>query len=306
MKIAVMGAGAVGCYYGGMLARGGHAVTLIGRARHVESVQRHGLFVEAQTFQEHVPMQASTEASAVAGADVVLFCVKSGDTESAGASMAPHLGADAVVIGLQNGVDNAARLRSVISQTVIPSVVYVAAGMVGDGHVKHHGRGDLVIGVSAQSVGIAAEFASADVPVAISENVEGALWAKLIINCAYNALSAISQLPYGEVVKGAGIADVMADVVNECLAVAHADAVLLPGDVWEPVRQIVVTMPTQVSSTARDLARGRPTEIDHLNGYIVRRGLALGVNTPVNRVLHTLVRLLARAQSVQIDAKNVE
>jgi 2-dehydropantoate 2-reductase len=306
MNVAVMGAGAVGCYYGGMLARAGHEVTLIGRARHVDAVRRDGLFLDAQTFQSHVPMHASTEASAVRDADLVLFCVKSGDTESAGAAMAPYLNADAVVIGLQNGVDNAQRLQSVITQTVMPSVVYVASEMAGPGHVKHHGRGELVIGASPHSQRIAAAFALADVPVAISENVEGALWAKLILNCAYNALSAISKLPYGELVKGPGVTDVMADVVNECLAVAHADAVQLPNNVWEAVRQIAITMPTQFSSTAQDLARGKPGEIDHLNGFVVRRGFALGVATPVNRVLYTTVKLLERAQNVQSDAENVE
>jgi len=111
MKIAVMGAGAVGCYYGGMLARAGHEVTLIGRAQHVDAVRRDGLFLETQTFQSQVRMDASTEASAVAGAKLVLFCVKSADTESTATDMAPHLELDALVLSLQNGVDNAERIQ---------------------------------------------------------------------------------------------------------------------------------------------------------------------------------------------------
>jgi 2-dehydropantoate 2-reductase len=292
----VMGAGAVGCYYGGMLARAGHEVALIGRSLHVAAVQKNGLFLEAQTFQVHVPMHASCEASAVADAELVLFCVKSGDTESAAAAIAPHLRADAVVISLQNGVDNAERLSLALTQTVIPSVVYVAAGMAGPGHVKHHGRGELVIGESADSTRIAALFSHAEIPVGISDNVEGALWTKLILNCAYNALSAISQLPYGELVKGANVSQVMGDVVSECLAVAHARGVTLPGDVWEGVRQIAITMPTQFSSTAQDLARGKPSEIDYLNGYVARAGAVSGIATPVNRVLHTMVKLLESAR----------
>ena len=195
MKIAVMGAGAVGCYYGGMLARAGHAVTLIGRPRHVEAVRRDGLLLETLTFQEYVPARADTSAGAVSGAELVLFCVKSTDTEHAGSDMAPHLEPGAVVLGLQNGVDNAERLQAVLMREVVPAVVYVAADMTAPGHVRHHGRGELVITPSAASAQVATLFAAAGVPVQISDNVFGALWTKLILNCAYDALSAISQLP---------------------------------------------------------------------------------------------------------------
>ena len=292
MKIAVMGAGAVGCYYGGMLARAGNQVTLIGRPQHVAAVRRDGLLLDTQTFRQHVPLQAATDAGGVAGAQLVLCCVKSTDTENAAAEMAPHLASDAIVLSLQNGVDNAQRLQARLGREVLPAVVYVAAEMAGPGHVKHRGRGELVIGPSAASRELATLFAAADVPVEVSDNVAGALWSKLILNCAYNALSAITQLPYGRLVQGAGVEDVMRDAVQECLAVADADGVSVPGDVWEAVQRIARTMPAQISSTAQDLARHKPSEIDYLNGHVLRRGAALGIATPVNRVLHTLVRLL--------------
>jgi len=292
VNVAVMGAGAVGCYYGGMLARAGHAVTLIGREQHVQAVKRDGLLLDTQSFREHVPLQASTEASAVQGAQLVLFCVKSTDTESAAAQIAPHLAPDAVLLSLQNGVDNAERAQARVPQRVVPAVVYVATEMAGPGHVKHHGRGELVIGPSPASDGLVALFAAAGVPVQVSDNVAGALWAKLILNCAYNAMSAIVQQPYGRLVQGEGVEGVMRDVVNECLAVAQAAGVVVVGDTWQAVQRIAQTMPTQFSSTAQDLQRGKRSEIDHLNGFIVRRGAALGVATPVNRALHSLVRLI--------------
>ncbi|NMG73620.1 ketopantoate reductase family protein [Aromatoleum diolicum] len=292
MKIAVMGAGAVGCYYGGMVARAGHEVVLIGRPAHVEAVRRDGLYLDTQTFQAHVPMQASTDASGVRGAALVLCCVKSTDSESAAADMAPHLAPGAQVLSLQNGVDNAERLQALLGREVAPAVVYVATEMAGPGHVKHHGRGELVIGPSAASANLVKLFADAGVPVQVSDNVMGALWAKLILNCAYNALSAITQLPYGLLVQGQGVEDVMRDAVLECLAVAQAEGVSVPGDTWDAVQRIARTMPTQFSSTAQDLARHKRSEIDHLNGYVLRKGAARGIATPVNRVLHTLVRLL--------------
>ena len=292
MKIAVMGAGAVGCYYGGMLARAGHNVVLIGRPQHVEAIERQGLRLETQTFDERIRVCASTEASATQGAQLVLFCVKSTDTESGAAAIKPHLAPDALVLSLQNGVDNADRLRALLPQEVIAAVVYIGVEMAGPGHVKHHGRGELVIEPSKAGDDLARALIVAGVPTDISDNVRGALWAKLILNCAYNALSAITQLPYGRLVKGEGITAVMRDVVDECVAVAKADDVTIPGDVDAAVRKIAETVPGQYSSTAQDLARGKRSEIDHLNGLIVRRGEALGVATPANRLLHAIVKLI--------------
>jgi 2-dehydropantoate 2-reductase len=292
MDIAVMGAGAVGCYYGAMLARAGHAVTLIGRSRHVEAVNDRGLFVEARTFQEYVSMQATTEPSGVADAEVVLFSVKSADTETAGRQIAPHLTESAVVLSLQNGVDNAERLQAVIGRTVVPAVVYVATEMAGPGHVLHHGRGDLVIGLFPESAAIAAMLSGAGIPTTVSENAIGALWSKLILNCAYNALSAVPQLPYGRLVEIDGVMDVMKDVVEECLAVARGSGISVPGDALEAVAALAGTMPDQYSSTAQDVARGKKSEIDYLNGFIVRKGAALGVPTPANRALHVMVKLV--------------
>lgn len=297
MKFTVMGAGAVGCYYGGMLARAGHDVVLIGRPAHVEAVQAQGLFLDTLGFQAHVPLRADTEPSAVQGAQCVLFCVKSTDTESAGQAMAPYLAPDAMVLSLQNGVDNAERLQAVLGRPVLPAVVYVAAGMAGPGHVRHHGRGDLVIAPAPQSASLAQTLAAAGIPTLISDNVAGALWAKLVLNCVYNPLSALSGLNYGDIVAcpGLDMPRVMQDIVDECLAVAKASGVALPEGTAQAVRALAASMPGQKSSTAQDLERGKPTEIDHLNGFIVRRGQALGIPTPVNRLLHALVRLREQA-----------
>ncbi len=295
LKVAVMGAGAVGCYFGGMLARAGHAVTFIARPQHVEAIRRDGLRMETKSFDEHVRVQAVTDADGAKDADLVLFCVKSMDTESAGRELQPFLRPDTLVLCLQNGVDNAERLRAVLpGHAVAAAVVYVATEMAGPGHLKHHGRGELVIEPAAGSERVAEALRAAGVPTDISGNVRGALWLKLILNCAYNAISAIAQKPYGENVKGDGIWDVMRDVVDECLAVAKADGVHVPADAHTAARKLVEGMPSQYSSTAQDLARGKPTEIDFLNGYVVRRGQELGVPTPANRVLWALVKLLEK------------
>ena len=297
IRVAVLGAGAVGCFYGGMLARAGHRVTLIGRPVHVEAFRKSGLHFEGLKFDEQVPVESSTDASAVRGARLVLFCVKSTDTEQAAAQIAPFLDAGSIVVNLQNGVDNTERIQAKVSQPVIAAVVYVATEMKGPGHLKHHGRGDLVIGPDEQ---VKAWFESAGVPVVISDNIAGELWAKLVVNCAYNALSAITQLPYGKMIKGPGIRDTMRDVVEETLAVAKASGVAMASDMLARTYKIAGAMPTQYSSTAQDLARGKPTEIDHLNGYVVRRGEALGIPTPANRALHALVKLIEAKGTPQL------
>ncbi len=151
MNVAIMGAGAIGCYFGALLARAGHSVVLIGRPVHVDAINKNGLLLETKTFRGYLPARAATEPSAVATADLVLFCVKSQDTESAGRAMASHLKPGAIVLNIQNGVDNAERLQEAIGRAVTPTVVYVGTEMAGPGHVRHHGPGELVIGAGPES-----------------------------------------------------------------------------------------------------------------------------------------------------------
>lgn len=292
MKIAIMGAGAVGCYYGAMLARAGHAVTLVTRHQHVQAIRERGLVFETRSFTETVPVAATTEASGVADAEIVLFCVKSGDTATAGRDIAPHLAAGASILSLQNGVDNAERLQEVVARPVIPTAVYVAAEMSGPGHVRHHGRGELVLGASPASPAIVELLGQAGIVAEISDNVIGTLWNKLIVNCAYNALSAIPQLPYGRMVAVEGVDACMRDIVAECLAVAKGGGIRVDEELLDKVLGLASAMPDQLSSTAQDLARGKRTEIDHLNGYVVRVGARLGIPTPANRLLTAVVKLM--------------
>jgi 2-dehydropantoate 2-reductase len=307
----VVGAGAVGNFFGAMLARAGHAVTLVGRAAHVAAVRERGLQLQMGGRVEAVQLAATVDLAAVREAELVLFCVKSTDTEAVAREMAPLLRQDAWVLSLQNGVDNAPAIARHLrhgGQVVVPTVVYVATAMPEPGVVQHFGRGDLVAGPltaaeradpkhAAQLRALADFFAGAGVPVRISDDVMGELWNKLMVNCAYNAISALTQLPYGRMVQLPEVRAVMHDVVREVVAVAQAEGQPLQ---LEPALAamdgIATAMPQQRSSTAQDLARGKPTEIDHLNGHVARRGAALGIPTPVNRTLHALVRLAETAQ----------
>ena len=287
-----------------MLARAGHRVTLIARAAHVQAIARDGLQLDMGGRVEAVRLNASEELAAVRGADLVLFCVKSTDTDAVARQMAPHLDPGAWVLSLQNGVDNARAIAAHTRNTVVPAVVYVATAMPAPGWVKHHGRGDLVIGAmnaqAARETALAAGlralvdlFASAQVPVRISDDVMAELWSKLMVNCAYNAISGLAQARYAQLSALAPIRELQQALVHEVVAVAAADGVNLPlAPALAAMEAIAVAMPAQLSSTAQDMARHKPSEIDHLNGYVARRGRELGVATPINQTLHALVKLV--------------
>ena len=302
--IAVVGAGAVGSFYGAMLARAGHRVTLIGRPAHVHAITRNGLKLDlaASSTTEIIQIEASTELSSLHIADLVLFCVKSTDSASVALQIAPHLSPNALIMSLQNGVENSNLIAKQVANVVIPCVVYVATEIPAPGCVKHHGRGDLVIGTMLASrlrdpqktlQEIVELFDSAQIPVQISPNVMADLWSKLMINCAFNAISGLAQIQYGKLAALEPVRSTQTALVKEVISVAHADGIHLSETVaLQAVEQISVTMGSQKSSTAQDMARSKLSEIDHLNGFIVRRGQALGVATPVNQALFALVKLV--------------
>jgi 2-dehydropantoate 2-reductase len=296
-RVAVVGAGAVGGYFGGMLARGGVPVVLIGRPAFVDAVQRSGLKLDSFRFQDTVHPQASMHLTAAADANLVLLCVKTTDTARVAKELRGIVQRDALVVSLQNGVNNTEEIHSASGLQALPAVVYVAAWVPAPGAVKHVGRGDLVVGPrNERTEKVARLFEGADVTCRISENIEGELWAKLIANCALNAISALGRVTYGEILASADAKKVMEAVVQETLAVAHAKGIRpaglddLPAAVATSFK-IADQMSATRSSTAQDLARGKRTEIDSLNGYVAKLGAQLGVPTPVNQALYTLVKL---------------
>ena len=287
-----------------MLARAGAPVTLIGRPTHVDAIAASGLRLESALFEARVHVAASTDPAAARGARLVLVAVKGYATEEAGRALAPHLSGDATVLSLQNGVENAARLRAATGREAYPAVVWVAASMSAPGVVRHAGRGDLVIGDPGWTLPaaearrltlaeVAAVFEAAGVRCAVSDEIEAELWAKLAANCAFNPVSALARAPYGRIGSTPGGRRLLRDVVAEVLAVAAASGVAIGArDVLGAVLKLADSMSEATSSMAQDLATGRRTEIDDLNGFVERRASELGVPTPINRTLAALVKLL--------------
>ncbi|HZQ59992.1 MAG TPA: 2-dehydropantoate 2-reductase [Casimicrobiaceae bacterium] len=303
--VAVVGAGAVGGYFGAVLARAGAAVTFLARAAQAEAIERDGLMVSHASGEWRAPVRATTRPADVADADLLLVAVKSQDTEGAITGVKPHLRSDARILSMQNGVDNAARIAAQVANPVYAAVVYVGADTEAPGRIRHNGRGDLVLGLPLAVPrrgdarrdldAISGMFERAGVRCPVSENIDGALWTKLTLNCAYNAISAIANLPYGAMVQSPEIRAVMEECVRETVRVADAEGVGLAEEhLIAAVHKLVETMPDQYSSTAQDVQRGKPTEIDAINGYVAARGRAHGIPAPVNQTLHALVKLRER------------
>ncbi|MFM8152102.1 MAG: ketopantoate reductase family protein [Polynucleobacter victoriensis] len=298
-KIVVLGAGSVGCFFGGMLARAGHDVTLIARANHVEAISKNGLYMDCQGFQEYVAVKAQSDYLPLASADIVLCCVKSPDTESVINDVKTYLNKNAVILSLQNGVDNAERITKLVDNPTYPTVVYVATAMVGPGKLKHFGRGELVLGSlggeSNELNELSDFFQKSKIPCEISSNIKKDLWLKFLVNCSYNGISAIGQIQYGKMVSTSEVVSLINQITKECLMVAEKEGVVISSAEADQANHAIgVTMSGQKSSTAQDLAKGKLTEIDYLNGLIVRRGAEYGLSVSANQAIYALVKMLEK------------
>jgi 2-dehydropantoate 2-reductase len=303
-----LGAGAVGCYFGGMLARTGQDVTLIGRSERITAINQLGLEMDCKSFQEVVSIKASDDLSILADADLVLLSVKSLDTEKTIKAIVSIVPSHSVILSLQNGVANVDIATQWISNAVYAAVVYVATGMLGQRTMKHHGRGELYVGTLQPTkeqdqenlAAICALFEGAGVPCSIAQHIKKDMWLKFLVNCSYNAISGIGQITYGEMVRVPEIIQQIEHITEEFLAIAALEEVSITEvEASEANALIASTMVTQRSSMAQDLARGKKTEIDFLNGYIVELGKKYGVAVPYNESIYVLVKMLEQSKGMQ-------
>lgn len=297
-SVAVIGAGAVGSYFGGMLARAGSPVTLFGRpgskSAHLRAIRERGLAIDGTEVRETIEVKVEDGYTNLRAAELVIFSVKTLDTASAAAAIRPHLPIGAPVVSLQNGIDNIDQLREAGIEA-IPTVVFVAAAIEKAGTVKHRGRGDLIIGDNERREEverIAGWFERAGVPCRVSDDIRGDLWKKLIINSMANATSALTGASYARLADFEPTWRVALMVAREAVDVARADGTNLDLDeIFKLGTAVAQSVGAATSSTQQDIARGRRTEIDSLNGAIARRGAKLGIPTPANQTLWALVKL---------------
>lgn len=301
-EVALIGAGAVGSFFGGMLARAGAPVTFYGRpgarSEHLAAVAGRGIEIEGVEIRETIEVTVGEQGPELARAELVLFAVKSQDTESAARGIVGHLASGARVVSLQNGIDNVERLEA-LGIAALPTVVFVAAAIERPGAIRHRGRGDLVIGappghpeLREDVERVSGWFERAGVPCPVSDDVRREQWVKLALNSMTNATSALTGASYRRLAEFEPTWDLALAVAREAIEVAAAEGTALDLDeIVAKGRAVVSSIGDATSSTQQDVAAGRPTEIDALNGYIARRGAELGVATPTNDALAALVKL---------------
>lgn len=315
MKVGVLGAGSIGAYLGGRLAASGVEVTLVGRAALAEAVARDGLrLTDYRGYDRTVPadrLRVATAASALAECDVVLVTVKGLDTAAAAADLVPVLRADALVVSLQNGVRNGELLRRVFgtAREVLDGMVPFNVLRRGPAHVHQGTSGRLAVGVARgeRQAELVRAFGRAGLPAQAHDDMRGVLWGKLLLNLN-NPVNALSGLPLKQELGQRGYRLVVAACVREGLrALGRAgihplvDAAVpasmiptllsLPDAVFRlAARPLVAIDPAARSSMWEDLSRGKKTEIDLLNGEIVRLGATVAVPTPINEKIVALIK----------------
>ena len=292
MRVVVVGAGGMGGYFGGMLARGGADVSFVARGAHLKAMQTQGLKVKSQLFGEFtLSVRATADPARIGPVDLVLFCVKAYDLEPAALQCRPLVGAQTAVVPVQNGIDIAERLERILGGgRILGGLTYVAGYIESPGVVVQQGRsgelifGELQGGTSERTSRLLAFFRSAGLPAELCPDIRRKLWEKFIVVCATGGVLALTRLPFGPVFASAETSGLMKGVMEEVARLARAGGVGLPeGIVDRLFEELKGKMAPQAkSSQLRDLEEGRRLELEFLNGTAVRLGKERGVPTPLN------------------------
>jgi len=293
MRIAVLGSGGIGGYYGALLAKAGHDVSFIARGAHLEAMQQRGLTLRTPDGDSTIPVTAVADTRTVGAVDLVLFCVKSYDTEPAAQALAPLMARDTAVVTFQNGVDNVEAIASVVgSGTVLVGVVYIALQLAGPGMVQRTGgEGKIVLGelggtLTQRVQRIASAFQQSGVPHQVSTDINRVLWEKFLFIAGVGGVTALARSGIGPLLASPEGRTLLTTSCEEIAAVARAERVPLPADAADRAVEQAATLPPQWrSSLARDLEDGRRLEVEALSGAVVRRGLKLGLPTPIHQTI---------------------
>jgi 2-dehydropantoate 2-reductase len=304
MRILVVGPGAIGSLFAGMLTSGGHEVWLLGRRREVvDTINREGITIEqvwtGATLR--IPVRATVDPCDAAPAVLIVMCVKSPGTLQATRDALPAAGEGTVFLTVQNGLRNVDIMASVVGrERVLAGVTSNGTTLLGPGSIRHSWMGDTTIGeldgqVTERLERVAEAFRQSRIKVAVSRSVDQLLWTKLMANCAMSPLAALLQVRNGQLVERPEARELLRAVVREVVSVAEAKGVALPpySEAVEKVETNCRNNATNKMSMLQDVERGAPTEIDYINGAVVREGEAVGIPTPINWTLTQLVKALS-------------
>ncbi|PKU22225.1 ketopantoate reductase family protein [Telmatospirillum siberiense] len=300
MKICFVGAGALGCAIGGTLAKAGSQVTLVDLNRaHVEAINQRGLIMREDGVDRPVKVTAATDYSGVGIVDLVIVLVKSNFTKAAIEAAKSIVGPETVVMSIQNGLGHEDVLAEVVGREhLLAGKTYVGGVLLAPGHGiagvagKLTYIGELDGSMSARAARVAEEFNRAGLNTVVSPNIVGTIWDKLLINVATGAVSAVTGLVYGGLYEVPEVEATALGAVAEAMAVAKARGVALsirePRDAWLMASE---GLPFEFkTSMLQSLERGQATEVDFINGSVVRAGKACAIPTPVNETLVACVK----------------
>jgi 2-dehydropantoate 2-reductase len=299
VKIAVVGAGGVGSVFGGRLAAAGHVVWLVHRRREVvDALRRDGLHLEALNgTRERIPLEATESTAEIGEVDLVLILTKSTDTRAAAEASRCLLGESTAAVTLQNGLGNLEIMAEVLGrERVLLGMTYAGAALVGPGHVRHTAVGQSFLGepdgrYSRRAEDLARTLSEAGMPTEATDRLWEMVWGKLVINAAMNATCALTGASGEAALRSEAAYTLVGLVAEETAAVADALGIALPyPDAAARVRQHCQDVGPSKPSMLQDMERGRPTEIEAINGAIVREGARLGIPTPYNQALRLLVK----------------
>jgi len=302
MKIVMMGAGAMGSLYGGLLASSGAEVWLVDLWKdHIDAIRSKGLTIEEKGQEKNSPINATTDVSSVGKADLVIFFVK---TYHMGKAVSDALVLEkekTVFLTLQNGLGNEEVLSRLVGRKkVLLGVTNHGATLLGPGKIRHAGWGKTFIGeldhqVTDRVVKIAGMFQRAEIETEISSNIQRLIWEKLLINIGINALAAVTGLKNGELLDHPETLMLMEAMVSEAVVVARKKGIPIEGNPIENVKAIAEATRMNRCSMGQDLDNKRRTEIDAINGALVREAERLGISVPYNHMITNLVKVIERA-----------
>jgi 2-dehydropantoate 2-reductase len=291
MKIAIMGAGALGCYFGGRIANVGGDVAFIARGAHLDALQRDGLRIESPLGDAHVhPVRATSEPAEIGPVDLVMVLVKLYDTDAAAAAIAPLIGPDTAVVSFQNGIDAAERIGAVVGlERVFGGTAVIPADIRAPGIVRHNGGfAKLTFGEfdglrSARCEALLAVLETAGIESHLVSDIATRIWEKFVFLSAMSAITALTRLPLGAVLADDLCARIFQRALNETFSVGKQKCPDLPGEDASAQMEFAATLPYHMrASMLDDLERGKKLELNHLSGAVVRLGKETGTATPVH------------------------
>lgn len=306
----MIGPGAIGLFFGSLLSRMGLDVWFLDKSEERAAyLVKHGLLLEETTGVTSIPLKVTTDTAGIGPCDLVIICVKSYDTESAASLLPSLIHQNTLVLTLQNGLGHVEVLKKVLPERQIAvGVTFHGVTLVKTGHIRHAGAGPTCIGsflpdkkVRRQLVKLAEILAAAGLATEAVDNIQEIVWNKLMVNIGINALSALTRLKNGDLVKFPEIQNLMAMAITEALAVARGKGLRANPKTVEEAKAACLATAKNRSSMLQDILNKKRTEIEAINGAVVKEGINLGIATPANEVLTLLVKGIEKSYNFQAE-----